>query len=106
MASIPELLSDATFAEAASTHSEGEDRVLCSHSRYGLGFMLHDSAAPLGLSQSSLGHAGAGGSLAFYDADSGIGFCFLMNQMREGVVSGNETAMALVDCCRQALSAD
>jgi len=102
-AAIPRLVSEATLAEARRTHSYGEDQVLRSTSRFGLGFMLHDPEAPIGLTQASFGHAGAGGSIAFHDADHDLGFCFLMNQMREGVVSGNETALSLLASCRQAL---
>jgi len=103
-AGIPQLLSGTTLQEARRTQSHGEDQVLCATSRFGLGFMVHDVEAPLGLTESSFGHVGAGGSVAFYDATHDVGFCFLMNQMREGVISGNATAVALIDCCLQALT--
>jgi CubicO group peptidase (beta-lactamase class C family) len=45
---------------------------------------------------SAFGHAGAGGSLAFADPETGIGFAYLMNQMELGVLP-NDRCLALVD---------
>ena len=89
--------------EATRVHSEGPDRVLLQDSCFGLGFMLSRPALPVGLSDACFGHAGAGGSLAFADPESGLGFCFLMNRMRPGAVTGNETALALVEAVRGCL---
>ena len=89
---LPELLPPDLLAEATSTHSIGPDRVIKSVSRYGLGFMLHHPEAPIGLGPRSFGHAGAGGSIGFYDPERDLGVCFGMNQMEEGVVVGGRSA--------------
>ena len=50
---------------------------------FGLGFMLgraFGAANP----PDAFGHAGAGGSLAFADPDSGIAFAYVMNDLRFG----------------------
>jgi len=83
--------------QATETESEGMDEVLRSFSRFGLGFMLYDERAPIGTRKGSYGHAGAGGSMAFHDPDARVGFCFLMNQMQQGVVTGGTSAMACVE---------
>lgn len=48
--------------------------------RWGMGFQL-DSEARRYLGPASLGHDGAGGQVAFADADAKVGFAFLTNQM-------------------------
>jgi CubicO group peptidase (beta-lactamase class C family) len=93
MASVPDLLSGDVYRKAVQTHSYGPDEVLKSTTRFGLGFMLHDPESPIGLRPGSFGHAGAGGSMAFYDPNAKLGFVFLMNQMQEGVVTGGTSAM-------------
>jgi CubicO group peptidase (beta-lactamase class C family) len=92
----PGLCPPALLAEATRPQSEGDDAVLRQPTCFGLGFMLSRPALEVGLSSASFGHAGAGGSLAFADPDARIGFCFLMNRMRPGAVTGNDSAMALV----------
>lgn len=98
------LCPPALLAEATRVQSEGEDRVLLQPSCFGLGFMLSRAALPVGLGDASFGHAGAGGSLAFADPAARVGFCFLMNRMRPGAVTGNASAMALVDALREVLA--
>ena len=59
----------------------GKDEVLTSESCFGLGFMLgryFGAANP----PHAVGHAGAGGSLAFGDPDHGIAFGYVMNDLR------------------------
>lgn len=94
---LPQILPDALLNEATSVHSSGPDLVLLTHSQFGLGFMLHDEAAPIGVRSGTFGHAGAGGSMAFYDRAEKIGFCFAMNQMQAGVVTGGVSAMACAE---------
>jgi CubicO group peptidase (beta-lactamase class C family) len=48
-----------------------------------------------GPNQSAFGHAGAGGSLAYADPDTGISFAYVMNQMEVGVLPGAK-ALGLV----------
>ena len=99
---ISDLLSQAAIDEATRTHSLGPDEVLKSVTRFGLGFQLYLPETPIGIRTGSFGHSGAGGSMAFYDPDSQIGFCFAMNQMQEGLITGGTSAMkvanALYDC--------
>jgi CubicO group peptidase (beta-lactamase class C family) len=94
---IEQLIGPELLADASRTHSYGRDEVLCSVSRIGLGFMLYDEAAPIGVRTGSFGHAGAGGSMAFYDPQRKLSFCFAMNQMQEGVVSGSTSAMQIAE---------
>ena len=35
--------------------------------------------------------------MAFYDPNAGVAFCFAMNQMQEGVVTGGTSAMHVTD---------
>ena len=91
---LPELLPLPVLREATTTHSVGIDAVLRSFSRFGLGFMLFDERAPIGVCEGSFGHAGAGGSMAFYDPQRRLAFSYVMNQMQQGVVTGGTSAMA------------
>jgi CubicO group peptidase (beta-lactamase class C family) len=50
----------------------------------------------------SFGHAGAGGQLAFADADRHVGFAYLSNQMGG---YGDARARSLTDALRNALDA-
>jgi CubicO group peptidase (beta-lactamase class C family) len=77
------LLAPATVAAACVPHSEGPDRVILFPSRFGLGFALPPFLCPA-CGPRSFGHAGAGGSLAFADPEAGIGFAYVMNEMRFG----------------------
>ena len=64
--------------------------------------MLFDEEAPIGRA-GCFGHAGAGGSLGFYDPSREVGFAFVMNQMQEGVITGGTSAAACVDALYRAL---
>ena len=94
---LPGLLPKEVLEEAARVHSAGYDHVLLTHSQFGLGFMVHDDRAPIGVRPGSFGHAGAGGSMAFYDPDSRVGYCFAMNQMQQGLVTGGVSAMTCAE---------
>jgi CubicO group peptidase (beta-lactamase class C family) len=64
--------------------SEGDDAVVLTRTRFGPGFMLNQPDHPecgFGPSVSAFGHAGSGGSLAFGDPASRIGFAYVMSQM-------------------------
>jgi CubicO group peptidase (beta-lactamase class C family) len=87
----------------SSRLAQGFDGVLQMETAYSAGFMLdpidsggRKSRQLLGPSLSAFGHAGAGGSLAFADPETGIGFAYLMNQMELGVLP-NDRCLALVD---------
>src|SRR5206468_751728 len=49
--------------------------------RWGTGFQLSSPPSQPMIALRSFGHAGAGGQLAFADADYGVGFAYLSNQM-------------------------
>jgi CubicO group peptidase (beta-lactamase class C family) len=70
-----------TVARATEERASGKDEVLLVEESYGFGFMLgraFGAANP----PDAFGHAGAGGSLAFADPDSGIAFAYVMNDLR------------------------
>lgn len=96
------LISNETLGQATSTHSLGFDEVLKSTTRFGLGLMLHHDDCPIGVRPGSFGHAGAGGSMAFHDPNTKVSFCYAMNQMEFGVITGGVSAMrvahAVYDC--------
>ncbi|MFV2090604.1 MAG: serine hydrolase domain-containing protein, partial [Pseudomonadales bacterium] len=100
---ISELLPAELVQEATSTQSFGPDEVLKSISHFGLGFMLHHDSAPIGVREGSFGHAGAGGSMAFRDPEARVSFCFAMNQMQEGVVTGGTSATQCAESVYQCL---
>jgi CubicO group peptidase (beta-lactamase class C family) len=103
-ANLPRLISSSLLKEATRTWSLGPDLVLKSVTRFGLGFQLHHEQAPIGVCPGSFGHAGAGGSLAFYDPECQIAFCFAMNQMQEGVVTGGTSAMKIAQALYEQIS--
>ena len=70
-----------TVALAASERAGGKDEVLMIESRFGLGYMLGSSFGAANPPR-AFGHAGAGGSLAFADPDTGLAFAYVMNDLR------------------------
>jgi len=75
------LLDAATVACATEERASGKDEVLLVDQSYGFGFMLgraFGAANP----PTAFGHAGAGGSLAFADPDTGLAFAYVMNDLR------------------------
>jgi CubicO group peptidase (beta-lactamase class C family) len=96
------LVSASILQQLQKTLSQGEDLVLCTEMAFSAGMMKDpcDDAGrkvrqTLGASTQAFGHAGAGGSLAFADAEHGLGFAYVMNQMELGVLP-NEKALSLV----------
>lgn len=92
---LPELLSAETLAIATSTQSLGPDEVLKSVTHFGLGLMLHHEDSPVGIRSGTFGHPGAGGSVGFHDPAANLSFCFAMNQLEAGVISGGTSATAV-----------
>ncbi|MFE2330074.1 serine hydrolase domain-containing protein [Streptomyces sp. NPDC059385] len=90
-----------TTALAGRELSSGPDRVLIVNTRFGPGYMLHGPASPL-LSPASFGHPGRGGSLAFADPESGIGFGYVTNAHAKSVTA-DPRAQALVRALKSAL---
>jgi CubicO group peptidase (beta-lactamase class C family) len=96
------LFAPATLAAARTAESEGPDRVLVVNTRFGLGYMLHGSASPL-LGPDSFGHPGRGGSLAFADPGSGVGFGYVTNGLQRSVTA-DPRAQALVRAVKRCLT--
>lgn len=74
-------LQPATVAAATVEQACGKDAVLMTDTCFGLGFMLGRSFGPAN-PPSAFGHAGAGGSLAFADPETGLAFAYVMNDLR------------------------
>lgn len=68
--------------------------------RWARGFQL-DSDARRYLGDSSFGHDGAGGQVAFADRESRVGFAFVTNWLEAG---GDDRASRIVDALRSALA--
>jgi len=97
------VLSREQIARANSEESFGLDQVLAPlHSRFGLGFMLTQPMIPFGPNPRSFGHPGAGGSIAFADPDTGLGFGYVMNQMQAGL-GGDARGFQLIAAVYEAL---
>jgi len=96
------LVSDALLTRASAIASDGVDRVLGRHSRFGLGFQLAMPERPMGRSSRAFGHFGYGGTLGFADPDAGIAFAYVMN--RPGVRWQTPRVGRLVDALYDALS--
>ncbi|MFD9409149.1 serine hydrolase domain-containing protein [Streptomyces sp. NPDC059989] len=92
------VFTPATTALAARELSSGPDRVLVVNTRFGPGYMLHGPASPL-LTPASFGHPGRGGSLAFADPETGIGFGYVTNAHAKSVTA-DPRAQALVRALR------
>jgi len=94
------LLDDDTVETARRPRVNGTDACLLIDTMFGLGFMLDSDFNPL-LSAGSFGHPGAGGSLAFADPETGIGFGYVMNQMQTNLAADPRPAalMAAVREC-------
>jgi CubicO group peptidase (beta-lactamase class C family) len=91
-----------TVAAATVEQVRGPDAVIMAESCFGLGFMLgktFGAANP----RSCFGHAGAGGSLAFADPESGLAFGYVMNDLRFDA-TGDPRSESLVRAARIAAS--
>ncbi|NUS17734.1 MAG: beta-lactamase family protein [Streptomyces sp.] len=97
----PRLFAPATVTAARTAESEGPDRVLVVNTLFGLGYMLHGPAAPM-LGPGAFGHPGRGGSLAFADPGTGIGFGYVTNGMQRNVTA-DPRAQTLVRALRECI---
>lgn len=79
------LLDDDQIERALEVQASGPDEVVYLPTSFGLGFYLSCVSVPM-LGLRSFGHAGAGGSLGFADAQHAVGFGYVMNQMRFDLV--------------------
>lgn len=77
------LLSRASIEDALRVQSDGRQLsgIPDDGSRWGTGFQLASPPSQPMLGYASFGHAGAGGQLAFADAEQEIGFAYVSNQM-------------------------
>jgi CubicO group peptidase (beta-lactamase class C family) len=97
------LTTDATVDSVRRPRVAGLDACLGVDTSFGLGFMLDTAFNPL-LGHGSFGHPGAGGSLGFADPETGIGFGYVMNQMRTGLAADSRPA-ALIEAIRRCVPA-
>jgi len=98
------LLTEASIADALRVRSAGQQLsgLPDDGARWGTGFQLSSPPSQPMLGQASFGHAGAGGQLAFADAEQRIGFAYLSNQMGG---YGDTRARELTQALRAALDA-
>ena len=80
-----EVLSPEAIAGAAVEQANGPDATSLTHRRFGLGFWL-SLDGDMGDSEASFGHPGAGGSVGFADPERRVGFGYVMNQMKQGLL--------------------
>ena len=83
------LLSRAAIERASEEQAFGPDAVLGGMPmRFGLGFMLRHDLMPIAPNPRAFGHPGAGGSIGMADLDAKVGFGYVMNKMKMGLVGG------------------
>ncbi len=95
------ILPESLMSEAITAQADGDDIVLERPMRYGFGFNLASPDRPLGLSPSSYGHYGYGGSLGFADRNADVAFGYLIN--RPGDRWRNPRTLRLVDALAECL---
>jgi CubicO group peptidase (beta-lactamase class C family) len=90
------LLAPESIERARTEQACGPDAVLGGlPMRFGLGFMLRSDLMPIAPSPNAFGHPGAGGSIGMADPDAKVGFGYVMNKMKMGLVGG-PTAFAVL----------
>lgn len=97
------VLSREAIARASAEQAFGKDAVLGFPMRFGLGFMLRHDLMPLGPNDTTFGHAGAGGSIAYADPVARIGFAYVMNQMQGGT-TGDPRGFRLIGALYRSLA--
>ncbi len=93
------VLDSGLIREAQVEQSVGGDAVLWDlPTRFGFGFMLTQDlpSSAFGPNAGAFGHPGMGGSLGFADPEAGVGFGYVMNQMRLGILV-DDRAGKLID---------
>lgn len=99
------LLDASLIKTAREEQAVGPDAVLWQlPTRFGVGFMLtqEQPASAFGPNAGAFGHPGMGGSLGFADPEAGIGFGYVMNQMRLGILV-DDRAARLIDAVYSSL---
>jgi CubicO group peptidase (beta-lactamase class C family) len=90
------LLEPESIERARTEQAFGPDAVLGGlPMRFGLGFMLRQDFMPIAPSPNAFGHPGAGGSIGMADPDAKVGFGYVMNRMKLGLVGGPGAFAAL-----------
>ncbi len=83
------LLQPASIELARTEQVFGPDAVLGGlPMRFGLGFMLRQDFMPISPNANAFGHPGAGGSIGMADPDAKVGFGYVTNKMKMGLVGG------------------
>jgi len=83
------LLAPESIERATEEQAFGPDAVLGGlPMRFGLGFMLRHDFMPFTPSPRAFGHPGAGGSIGAADPDAKVGFAYVPNAMKLGLVGG------------------
>ena len=83
------LLEPESIERARTEQAFGPDAVLGGlPMRFGLGFMLRTDFMPISPNAGAFGHPGAGGSIGMADPDAKVGFGYVMNEMKMGLVGG------------------
>jgi CubicO group peptidase (beta-lactamase class C family) len=83
------LLAPESIDFARTEQAFGPDAVLGGlPMRFGLGFMLRQDFMPISPNAGAFGHPGAGGSIGMADPDAKVGFGYVMNKMKLGLVGG------------------
>ena len=100
----PRLLSGQSVEDALRVRSSGPQLTGMPDdgARWGTGFQLASPPTQPMLGPTSFGHAGAGGQLAFADAEARLGFAWLGNQMGG---YGDARARSLTAALRRILGA-
>jgi CubicO group peptidase (beta-lactamase class C family) len=96
------VLTPHQLVEATRQLTEGPNFILMDMDiQFGLGFMLHSSASPIG-SERSFGHFGAGGSVGWADPEAELAFGYVMNRMDVGL-AGDTRSLDLMNACYDAV---
>jgi CubicO group peptidase (beta-lactamase class C family) len=83
------LLEPESIERARTEQAFGPDAVLGGlPMRFGLGFMLRQDFMPISPNAGAFGHPGAGGSIGMADPEAKVGFGYVMNKMKLGLVGG------------------
>jgi CubicO group peptidase (beta-lactamase class C family) len=90
------VLSAESIRRCHTEQSRGQDAVLLRETRFAAGFMLPLPGMAHDRNPRTFGHPGAGGSIAFADPDTGIGFAYVMNKMRNDMMLDTRAA-ALIE---------
>ena len=88
------LLEPKTVRDASASQARGADRVLGLETHFGSGYALPPMLGA-SVGAQAFGHPGAGGSLGFADPEAGLGFGYVMNQMKLNAL-GDERGESLV----------